>query len=650
MALSSISTGSVPSAAGHAIATGGSPLRGLKVIVSCKRTAVETGINQTYILNIKLYELDGNAGTLHTLLDEKQLDVDDTTLNNTDALLPALAIETKIRYKFVPYDSTSSTTIAQTGWIEVYLNGICVARLSPKNSIHPNSSGVSCGGDITVASASKWHAICFDGGANTTPTGSTSGLPCKAGSARFVRPAASVTPPTNPGKSDIVAFTSGQVDVGTLGVDTTLSACTATATAPLGREVQACSMLTTISAISASPRTYVFTMDGANPRIIDPIGKTINSWTDTAGVSPLETCRIIGVWRGRFFVANYDSNPTYWALSKIVRASNDATATDLWTTGGTDATRAFAGTASDSPGRPATAITAFAELDNGRAFMGCAGECFIFDGDPGYGGRLLKVSDSTGCLGPRAFCFDESGNLYFMGPSGLFMIEKGGFAPINVSGNQIPRVLNNVDTSTTQVQLAYDALRRTLMVFLTPRDGVTVGTHVAYETARKAPWKDVLPVRFGPTAVCQIGGEAPNDRRYLIGGQDGKLRRPILDVRSDDGDAVDCWIRYPTVEIQNGTRRLMVMRLEGVGYTGTGPAEWQIRTADSAAQLQAQTVDSDPAVSGTWFSEQSGFQTPQNIRQAGGAAQLVVRQVSSTDTLVMERAVMFVDDVGPRRV
>lgn len=637
-------------------AGGGSPLRALKVVPSWVRNTTTQGINQTYMLNIQLIELLGSDADYHILIDEVQLDVDDTVLANTDRHLPVWATENRVKFKAVPYDSSTSTTIAQTGWIEVSINGYLVARLSPKHSIHPNSTGLDFGGTITSA-GSKWCGVSVDGGAFTTPTGTGSGLAAKAFGARIIRPQAVVTPPTSPGVPDIVAFTPGQVDVGTLDVESTLTMCDDTAASALtGREVEAATMLTTIDAIvMSSPRTYVFAVDGTTCRIIDPIGRTINNWTNTTGVSPLETCRVIGVWRGRFFLANYDGNPTYWALSKIVRASNDAVSADLWTTGSGDPTGAFSGTASDSPGVPATAVTAFTELDNGRAFMGCAGECFVFDGDPGYGGRLLKVSSETGVLGPRALAFDEEDNLYFMGPSGLFIMPKGTTDVQNLSGNRLTSILNRVNTQTTLIELVYDSGRRTMMVFLTPRNGRDTGTHAAIEPAQKAFWKDVLPLRFGPLGVCKIDGESPDSRRFLIIGRDGVIRRPIVDRRDDDGDAIDAWVRYPVIESASGTRKIMAVEIQASGWVGSGSVacgrvDWTVRADQSASQVLAQSVSSAGQASGEWFTVKAGFQVPQRLRINDGAIQVQIRQTSGGESFSLERVVLKTKDGGPRRV
>ncbi len=639
-----------PGIVDSAVLSGGAALRALKAVFSRRRTSTEQAINQTYFYNFQLWELDGNAAGLHNLLDEATLDVDDSTLNNQDRQLPPLAVETKIRFTFVPYDASTTTTKAETGWVEVSLNGVVVARLSPKNSIHPNTTGDDYGGAITVASASKWHGICVEGGSYNDAGVTLSGLPAHAFGGRLVRPQSQVTPPLNPGASDVVAFTAGQVDVGTLGEDSALTKCTATASALLGREVQTANMLTIVTAISSSPRTLVFAVDGTTARIVDPVGKTINNWTNTTGVTPLETCRIIGVWRGRFFLANYDGNPSYWALSKIVKTSNDAVATDLWTTGGSDPTRAFAGTASDSPGVPASAVTGFTEIDNGRAVLFCATEVLLFDGDPGYGGRLLSISKQTGCLGPRAWTFDEESNLFFVGPSGLFVIPNGSSRVQNVSGNRLASILNRINTKTTQVQLGYNSGKRTMHIFLTPRDLTVQGTHAALETAEKAFWKDVLPLRFGPLGVCEIAGEAADDRSIIIIGTDGYVRRPIAGRRNDDGSPIDAWVRYPILESDNGNRKLMANELQAVGSPGCGPVDWAVRADKSAAQVLAQGVDDDARASGTWFESTSGFQSPNNLRVNDGAIQLQIRQTSASEAFSVERIVIKAKDGGSRRV
>ena len=59
--------------------------------------------------------------------------------------------------------------------------------------------------------------------------------------------------------------------------------------------------------------------------------------------------------------------------------------------------------------------------------FGCARSIYVLDNHPGFGGQIRKISDSTGVLGARAWCFDETGNLYFLGTGGLYVIPRGSY-------------------------------------------------------------------------------------------------------------------------------------------------------------------------------------------------------------------------------
>jgi hypothetical protein len=527
--------------------TGGSPTRAIKCVFSRTRSTTTRAINQTNIISVLLIEIDGNDANYHRLLDEVELDIDDVTLANIDRNLPNVSPELWIKLRCVPYDSTSAATQAATGWIEGYHQGVRIFRLSPKDSIHPNSTGADYGGTWTAAGSSKWHGVCVEGGQYTTrsatASGTPSGLAAKAFAARFVRQATASTPPISVGSSDVVAFTGGRVDTGTLDVESTLTEVTAfdgSATTVLTeREIQTATMLTSLTAAAGyptpspnAPRNYVFAVDGTDAIIVNPVERTYGNWQNVTGTSILGKCRVITRYRGRIVLANYDANPSYWAMSKVGDVTN-------WTTGGNEATRAFSGTASDSPGVPADAITCLAPFQDDYLFMGCSKSCYYFSGDPGYGGRLLLLSDQTGVFGPRAFCFDEEGNLYFLGAGGLFMIQKGGLLPKNISGRRLSTVLDQVDSSTTLVQLIYDSAAASVHVFLTPRDGVTAGTHVTLDVRQNAMWLDEYPQTFGPTASRQIVGQSYDGRRFLMGGADGYIRRPRFGAKDDDGTAID---------------------------------------------------------------------------------------------------------------
>jgi hypothetical protein len=471
-----------------------------------------------------------------------------------------------------------------------------------------------------------------------------------------VRQATASTPPISVGSSDVVAFTGGRVDTGTLDVESTLTEVTAfdgSATTVLtGREIQTATMLTSLTAAAGyptpspnAPRNYVFAVDGTDAIIVNPVERTYGNWQNVTGTSILGKCRVITRYRGRIVLANYDANPSYWAMSKVGDVTN-------WTTGGNEATRAFSGTASDSPGVPADAITCLAPFQDDYLFMGCSKSCYYFSGDPGYGGRLLLLSDQTGVFGPRAFCFDEEGNLYFLGAGGLFMIQKGGLLPKNISGRRLSTVLDQVDSSTTLVQLIYDSAAASVHVFLTPRDGVTAGTHVTLDVRQNAMWLDEYPQTFGPTASRQIVGQSYDGRRFLMGGADGYIRRPRFGAKDDDGTAIDSWVRYPIMELGNGGSESIVTELQAVGVRGTQGVNWQVRTAKSASQVMQADIDVPASTDarGTWFATQDGFEDPVGLRQTGGAHQIVVRHDSTGSTWGIERILVKVEPTSRRRL
>lgn len=640
--------------------TGGTPTRAIKCVFSRTRSTTTAAINQTNIISVLLIEIDGNDADYHRLLDECELDIDDTTLANNDRNMPNVSPELWITLRVLPYDSTSAATQAATGWIEGYHRGVRIFRLSPKDSIHPNSTGNDYGGTWTLAGSSKWHGVAVEGGQYTTrssvSSGTPSGLAAKAFAARFVRRSSASTPPINVGSSDVVAFSADRVDTGTLDVDPTLDEVTAfdgSATTTLeGREVQTTTMLTSISAAAGyptpspnAPRNYVLAVDGTNAIIVNPVEGTYGNWQNVTGTSTFGKCRVIARYRGRIFLANYDGNPSFWALTKVGDITN-------LTTGGSDPTRAFTGTASDSPGVPADAITCAAPFQDDYLFIGCSKSCYYMSGDPGYGGRLLLLSDQTGVFGPRAFCFDEEGNLYFLGAGGLFIIQKGTLTPKNISGRRLASVLDQVNSETTLAQMVYDSATAMVHVFLTPRDGASAGLHVSLDIRQNAFWLDEYPASFGPTAAKQIVGQSYDGRRFIFGGFDGYIRRPRFGAKDDDGSAIDSWVRYPIVEFGNGGNESIVTEIQAVGVQGTQGVTYEVRTAPSASQVMRADIDGRASTdaTGVWFETQDGFQDPVGLRQTGGAHQMIVRHDSTGSTWGIERILMQIKPVSRRRL
>ena len=183
----------------------------LKVLLSRQRDTSTTATNESYLLKAELFEVKKNGGNIDcTSLDVLILDptvAQDTISGSADTESPLGPFSTDhwFTFRFVPYDAGDASG---TGWIELYVNSVAgatmrIGRLSPKDSIHPNSTNLDCSTDIAAATASTWHGIVVDGNSSKKDTGwppalTGSGLDAKGFGGRFVRKSTAQSNPPQP--------------------------------------------------------------------------------------------------------------------------------------------------------------------------------------------------------------------------------------------------------------------------------------------------------------------------------------------------------------------------------------------------------------------------------------------------------------------
>jgi hypothetical protein len=406
-----------------------------------------------------------------------------------------------------------------------------------------------------------------------------------------------------------------------------------------------------------------YMVDGTNNKIIDPALGTSEDWATavTEGTFP-SGCRLACLYRGRAVVARSDANPSIWYMSRVLDPLD-------WDFGAAPtATSAVAGTNADV-GQPGDVITALIAFSDDYLIFGCAGSIWMLEGDPGYQGAIQNVSYQTGIVGPRAWCFDEQGNLFFIGNGGLYRMDRGTRDPVNVSNHRLAQFLDRVDLATTLVQLVYDHAKGTVHIFLTAVD-LSGSIHAAYDVRRDAFWFDTLPVNSDPFSGCSIHGAEDEDRRIIWGGNDGYIRRWDDDTASDhDTDyptngssdtanetttAYLAFVRFAPIEHTDAFRNIMLTALQFQGDSSAGTLSWYLLTGDSAEEVNDKTITLSNAFrNGTVFGATTGFsgghQQVIRVRARAGVHQLVIFQASTTDSFSIERIVAMFAPTGDRR-
>lgn len=388
----------------------------------------------------------------------------------------------------------------------------------------------------------------------------------------------------------------------------------------------------------------VIAVDGVQTLFVDPIAHTSVPLVANDGEVPVN-CTLTALFRGSVVLASPAVNRAAVYLGKLGDPKN-------WVFNDADnlSTTAIPITFADGVAQPPDKVVAIFPWKDDFLVAGCDLSIWVMEGDPRAGGAFVCASQEVGVIGPNAWCFTADGTPIFLGRGGLYALSKGGiegWRVVPIRENAVSDLLERVDSSLTDVRLVYDALKKTVTIFLAPEDGSTQGTHVAYFVPSSGVFPDRMPANFGPTAHARYHGEAAEDRRFLIGGFDGYVRRPDDDAFGDDGATIDSYVRYAPTTLAAGRLMLMATELQGFAGDDSDAVTWSILTGASAAQVNAQSLGA-AVRTGTFFTT-PGFQQPIGLRETGGAVQLVISQTSSTLTWNVESVSISIVPMGRRR-
>lgn len=377
--------------------------------------------------------------------------------------------------------------------------------------------------------------------------------------------------------------------------------------------------------------------------VVDPITYTVTDWTASVGTAPWDGgtpdyMRLICTYRGRLVLARGSVNPTMWYMTRVGAPTDfDYGATPT-------STAAYAGS-TGSAGQPGDTITALVPYNDDYLIIGGSHSISMMEGDPGYEGSVQVVTTKTGILGPRAWCVDHKGNLFFMGMGGLYMMPRGSKDFTNISGRRLINFLDRINLTTTLVHMAFDAFRRYVHVWFTATNNVDNNNHCVYDPETDSFWIDQHPIRFGPWAACDSTGGSYVDMGWLIGGDDGYLRRPYDLSFDDDTDAIDSWIDIGPFQMDQGDITSVITEIQADIGSGSGDLTWYWFTGDSPELVAAQDFG-DEVASGTFVANRN---TPVRLRKRGGAHKIRLRNNTATDNWSLEQVRGWYMPGGRRR-
>jgi len=236
------------------------------------------------------------------------------------------------------------------------------------------------------------------------------------------------------------------------------------------------------------------------------------------------------MYMGRAVLSGNPSDPNQWYMSR----QNDPFD---WDYGAADAQTPVAGETSLA-GKAGDIIRALIPYNDDYLIFGCASSLWAMQGDPAAGGTLFQVSNTTGIFSDTSWCFDDNGNLFFLGDAGIYQMSVGqGISkPNNITALALPRLRQDLDLNrkTHQVTMSYDKKRHGILITSTE---LATGNNQNY-------WFDGLTQGFFPetyspaTAVYSAhyyDAEDESESGLLVGGQDGFIRMHDDTLRYDEG-------------------------------------------------------------------------------------------------------------------
>ena len=184
--------------------------------------------------------------------------------------------------------------------------------------------------------------------------------------------------------------------------------------------------------------------------------------------------------------------------------------------------------------------------------FGCANKLYMLMGDPMQGGSLKEVCGGQGIFGPRSYCFDEQGTLFYYGVGGIYRMQRssyGQFVVENMTEMRLPRIIHDeaADSTTHRITMAYDLKRHGIMLNIT---NLATGTNSCYWWEKRTDgfYPEVYPGECSPFSVLYYNSEVTAQKDLLVGSRDGYIRRPSDTAKDDDignsDQAVDSYITF----------------------------------------------------------------------------------------------------------
>lgn len=294
-------------------------------------------------------------------------------------------------------------------------------------------------------------------------------------------------------------------------------------------------------------------IDGTSYLYYDPVTDVTAQWASTSAGAMPAGARWGALWNGRMWLIRCPGDPHNWHASAQGDVfnwdTNPATPLVTQAVSGNDAEM---GMFADIPN---TLIVASRE----RMYVGCDHTIQLVYGDPLIGGSITEVSNETGASFGPCWTLDDVGTPYFFGSrGGVYRINGNRVESISTA---IERRLMDVDLSLYYVQLSWNSELGELWVMEVPYgQGGTARRLWRWQknVGKRGAWhQDTFAnTLIQPTCFVTYDADLVDDRAFLFGCEDGRVRNFNRDAKDDDGYPIAYHAAFGPLGVKGGKCRI----------------------------------------------------------------------------------------------
>lgn len=306
-----------------------------------------------------------------------------------------------------------------------------------------------------------------------------------------------------------------------------------------------------------------YIVDGSVAKVYSRSLNTVSAWVPSSGALP-SGARLISLYRGRLVLAGVASDPHNWFMSKVGDPQNFD-----YSPAQPNFLQAVAGNNS-SAGLIGDLITALVPFSDDKLLFGGDQSLWMMTGDPAAGGSVDQISDQTGIAFGRAWAKDPHGILYFMGTDGVYRFNPNSEKPENIALGRLDNRLQRIDLNTNRVYMAWDFLRKGLMVQVVSATTTAANVSYFWDSRADAWYPDSYPASMGPNVMYALDGPQADDQTFLFGSRDGYIRQVDDAANDDDGIAITSRVRFAPFLAPTRAQEVILNSVSPVLAAGSG--------------------------------------------------------------------------------